>query len=80
LYHEITVKDNGIGFDQKYGDQIFIIFQRLRKSAAHVGTGIGLSLVKKIVENHHGTVEAVSGEDEGATFHLILPVEQPEQE
>ena len=77
-YHEIIVKDNGIGFDQKYGEQIFIIFQRLRESRRHKGTGIGLSLVKRITENHNGAVHAVSPEDEGATFHLILPVEHLE--
>jgi two-component system CheB/CheR fusion protein len=77
-YHEIIVKDNGIGFDQKYGEHIFIIFQRLRESRLHKGTGMGLSLVKRITENHNGAAHAVSGEGGGATFHVILPVEQPE--
>jgi two-component system CheB/CheR fusion protein len=76
-YHELIVKDNGIGFEQKYGKQIFIIFQRLRQSRYHTGTGIGLSLAKKIVENHHGEIYAVSEEGKGAAFHVILPVEQP---
>lgn len=76
-YVEITVADNGIGFEQKYGEQIFIIFQRLRKNRAHAGTGIGLSLVKRIADNHNGAVSAISEEDGGATFHVTLPVEQP---
>ena len=76
-YQEIIVKDNGIGFDQKYGEQIFIIFQRLRRSRTHEGNGIGLSLVKKITENHRGTLFAVSEEGKGASFHVILPVAQP---
>ena len=75
-YFEITVADNGIGFSPRYRDQIFIIFQRLRRSRGHKGTGIGLSLVKKIIENHKGEIHAVSEEGEGAAFHVILPVEQ----
>ncbi len=75
-YFEITVADNGMGFSPRYADQIFIIFQRLRRSRGHKGNGIGLSLVKKIVENHNGEIHAVSEEGEGAAFHVILPVEQ----
>ncbi len=77
-YQEIIVKDNGIGFDQRYGEHIFIIFQRLRESRGHKGTGMGLSLVKRITENHNGAVHAVSGKGGGATFHVILPIEQAE--
>ncbi|MEB8347173.1 ATP-binding protein [Flavobacteriaceae bacterium KMM 6898] len=75
-YQEIIVNDNGIGFDQKYGEQIFVIFQRLRQSLEHRGTGIGLSLVKKIADNHNGEVYAVSKIGGGASFHLILPIKQ----
>ncbi|RKN83463.1 chemotaxis protein CheB [Ulvibacterium marinum] len=76
-YCEIIVSDNGIGFSPKYQEQIFLIFQRLRESKEHKGSGIGLSLVKKIVENHHGAIYTVSEEGMGAAFHVILPVEQP---
>lgn len=75
-YIELTVSDNGIGFDQKYKEKIFTIFQRLHRSQVHKGSGIGLSLVKKIVENHNGTIYTFSEEDKGAAFHIILPVEQ----
>ncbi len=77
-YIELIVSDNGIGFNPKYQEQIFMIFQRLRQSRGHKGSGIGLSLVKKIIENHHGAVYTVSEEGEGAAFHVILPVEQPQ--
>ncbi len=76
-YCEIIVSDNGIGFNPKYQDQIFMIFQRLRQSREQKGAGIGLSLVKKITENHHGAIYTVSEEGKGAAFHVILPVEQP---
>ncbi len=76
-YTELIVRDNGIGFNPKYQEQIFMIFQRLRQSLEHKGSGIGLSLVKKIVENHHGAIYTVSEEGKGAAFHVILPVEQP---
>ncbi|WP_373516561.1 ATP-binding protein, partial [Pricia sp.] len=76
-YCEIIISDNGIGFNPKYQEQIFLIFQRLRESRNQKGSGIGLSLVKKIVENHHGAIYTVSEEGQGATFHVILPVEQP---
>jgi two-component system, chemotaxis family, CheB/CheR fusion protein len=68
----ITVKDNGIGFNQKYAAKIFILFQQL-KDIHSTGTGIGLAICKKIIENHQGHI-AVSGKvNEGATFTLFLP-------
>lgn len=76
-YCEITVSNNGIGFSPRYQEQIFLIFQRLRHSWNHKGSGIGLSLVKKIVENHRGAIYTVSEEGKGAAFHVIPPVEQP---
>ncbi|MEO8147791.1 MAG: CheR family methyltransferase [Bacteroidia bacterium] len=76
-YCEIIFKDNGIGFEQKYGEQIFTIFQRLHNKETYSGTGIGLALSKKIVENHHGEIFAESKENEVAAFHVILPVKQP---
>jgi len=77
-YVEIIIKDNGIGFDQQYADKIFIIFQRLHSKETYNGTGIGLALTKKIIENHHGEIFAESKENEGAAFHIILPIKQPQ--
>ncbi len=73
-YYEIVVKDNGVGFDQSHAEKIFTIFQRLHKKTEYEGTGIGLSLVKKVVNNHNGEVRAVSALEKGAAFHVILPV------
>jgi two-component system CheB/CheR fusion protein len=72
-YVEIVIKDNGIGFEQQYGKQIFTIFQRLQSKEAFNGNGIGLALVTKIIENHHGEVFAKAKESRGAAFHVILP-------
>lgn len=74
-YCEIIIRDNGIGFHQQYAEKIFSIFQRLHKKTEYEGTGIGLSLVKRVVHNHKGEVYAFSGEDEGAAFHILLPVD-----
>ncbi|KKM23143.1 hypothetical protein LCGC14_1618190, partial [marine sediment metagenome] len=73
-YVELIIADNGIGFNPKYKEQIFMIFQRLRQSRNLQGSGIGLSLVKKIVENHNGAIFTVSEEGQGAEFHVILPM------
>ena len=72
-YYQISISDNGIGFDQKYSDDIFKLFKRLHSYNEFEGTGIGLSICKKIVENHHGHIEVKSGENEGATFIITLP-------
>lgn len=77
LYKEIIFKDNGIGFEQKYEKQIFIIFQRLHGKSEYTGTGIGLALSKKIVENHHGEIFVKAKTNGGTSFHIILPVMQP---
>ncbi len=77
-YCEITVKDNGIGFEQKYDQQIFLIFQRLNQRHQYDGTGIGLALCKKIVDNHYGKIRVESTVNEGSTFHIILPISQPD--
>lgn len=71
-YYCICVKDNGIGFDEKYSEKIFGVFQRLEKTN-YQGTGIGLAIVKKIVDNHGGFVKATSIPGEGSRFSIILP-------
>lgn len=70
---EVVVKDNGIGFDQKYATQIFAIFQRLHSRVAYDGSGMGLAICKKIVSNHGGEIFACSSPEEGSQFHIILP-------
>jgi signal transduction histidine kinase len=72
-YVEIIVKDNGIGFEQKYANQIFIMFQRLNDRSQFEGTGIGLSLCKKVIDNHGGLIFVTAKPYEGATFSIILP-------
>ncbi len=74
-YCEISFKDNGIGFQQQFSDQIFLIFNRLHPREQFSGTGIGLALCKKIVLNHHGKIYAFSNEEEGALFQILLPIE-----
>ncbi|TCN58865.1 PAS domain S-box protein [Flavobacterium circumlabens] len=72
-YFEIIVKDNGIGFNQEYDNKIFTVFQRLHNNEVYKGTGIGLSIGKKIVENHKGIIFVKAQENIGAEFHFILP-------
>lgn len=72
-YFEIKIVDNGIGFDQQYAEKIFNIFQRLHGKEAYSGTGIGLAMCRKIVQNHNGGIKASSIEGVGTTFTLILP-------
>jgi PAS domain S-box-containing protein len=76
LYYEIVIQDNGIGFDPQFTDQIFNIFQRLHNRTAYAGTGIGLALCKKVVNNHHGAIYAFSEKGKGSSFHVLLPSEQ----
>jgi PAS domain S-box-containing protein len=76
---EILVTDNGIGFDEKYLDRIFTVFQRLHKKGEYEGTGVGLAICRKIVDRHGGTITARSHPGEGATFVVTLPVEQPKE-
>jgi two-component system sensor kinase FixL len=70
---QITVEDNGIGFDQKYGDRIFQIFQRLHGRSEYEGTGIGLAICRKIVDRHGGDITAHSSPGAGARFVIALP-------
>ncbi len=72
-YCHITVSDNGIGFDQQYSERIFEVFQRLHGKNEYNGTGIGLSIVKKIVENHNGIITAKGELNKGATFEIYIP-------
>lgn len=76
-YIEIVFSDNGIGFEQEFAEQIFQIFERLHPADEYEGTGVGLALCKKIVENHFGHIFAASREGEGASFHVILPLLRP---
>jgi signal transduction histidine kinase len=76
---EISVSDNGIGFDEKYLDRIFNVFQRLHGRNEYDGTGIGLAVVRKIAERHGGTVTSRSREGEGATFVVSLPASHEEK-
>ena len=73
-YHKITFSDNGIGFDQKYAEKIFDLFYRLHNKQDYSGTGIGLSICKKIVKNHKGKIFAKGEINVGAVFTVYLPV------
>jgi light-regulated signal transduction histidine kinase (bacteriophytochrome) len=73
---EISVSDNGIGFDPQYGTRIFRAFERLHSRGDYPGTGIGLALCRKIVERHHGTITATGEPGAGAVFTFVLPVDQ----
>lgn len=73
-YCELIIQDNGIGFEKQYQHQIFTIFQRLHNNDVYTGTGIGLAIGKKIVDNHNGLIFSKAKENEGAAFHIILPM------
>ena len=73
---ELAVQDNGIGFDEKYYDSIFIVFQRLHGRGQYEGTGIGLAICRKIAERHNGHIRARSVPGAGATFSVTLPLKQ----
>lgn len=75
---KLVVADEGVGFDEKYLDRIFDVFQRLQGRGVYEGTGIGLAIVRKIVERHHGSLTAQSRPGEGAQFIIELPKEQEE--
>jgi len=74
LYHRIIVEDNGIGFDEKYAEEIFIVFKRLHSYHEYEGTGVGLSICKKIIDRHKGRIEAQGKLNEGARFIIDLPL------
>jgi signal transduction histidine kinase len=75
-YLRIYVRDNGIGFDEVFLEKIFTLFQRLHGRTEYEGTGIGLAIVKKIIDKHNGLITAKSAEGEGTTFIIVLPVKQ----
>ncbi len=75
-YYHISVTDNGIGFEPQYKDRIFEVFQRLNDKQKFSGTGIGLAIVKKIVENHNGFITTTSELNKGATFNIYIPTNQ----
>ncbi len=75
-YVKLTIEDNGIGFDEQYLGKIFTIFQRLHTKDQYAGTGIGLAIVKKIVEKHNGIITATSDEGKGSAFIIIIPLVQ----
>ena len=75
-YCEIIFSDNGIGIDEIFMEQIFLIFHRLNASERFEGTGIGLALCKKIVLNHKGEIYVNSKEGIGTEFHVLLPLTQ----
>jgi len=81
-YQQITVSDNGIGFDNRYADEIFMLFKRLHSQHEFEGTGVGLSICKKIVEKHNGSLNAKGELQKGASFIITLPeyTSQPKNE
>lgn len=73
-YHMLSISDNGIGFDQQYEQKIFELFQRLHNKNEYSGTGIGLAICKKIIQNHHGFIIATGEQGKGATFNVFTPL------
>jgi two-component system CheB/CheR fusion protein len=73
----VVVADNGIGFEKEYQERIFSLFERLNNKDQYEGSGIGLSITRKIIERHHGRISAESTPGEGARFTISLPVKQP---
>jgi signal transduction histidine kinase len=73
-YCAIEVKDTGIGFEEEYYEKIFQMFTRLHGKHEYSGTGVGLSIVKKVVENHNGFIKVKSEKGTGSSFTVYLPV------
>jgi light-regulated signal transduction histidine kinase (bacteriophytochrome) len=77
--YEIAVKDNGIGFEQQYAGRVFEVFQRLHGRGDYEGTGIGLAIVRKVLERHGGSIRVESSPGQGSQFLLTLPGAKQEQ-
>ena len=77
---EISIQDNGIGFDEIYLEKIFAVFQRLHGRGEYEGTGVGLAVCRRITDRHGGTIIAHSKPGQGATFLVTLPLAQPKVE
>lgn len=75
-FWKISIQDNGIGFAQEHKSKIFDLFQRLHGKDEYEGTGIGLAICKKIIQNHHGFINAEGRQNEGATFHIYVPLNE----
>jgi len=75
-YYRFSLTDNGIGFEEKFADDVFKLFQRLHPKDRFEGTGIGLAITKKIIERHNGLITVRSDEGKGTSFDWILPVTQ----
>jgi len=75
-YCHISVTDNGIGFEQNFSTKIFEVFQKLHGKEEYAGTGIGLAIVKKIIDNHNGIITATSKLNKGTTFNIYIPTSQ----
>lgn len=76
-HSQITVTDNGLGFDEQYSDRIFRAFQKLHGRTQYEGTGMGLAICRKVVERHHGFIKVASTPGQGSAFTVTLPVRQP---
>jgi signal transduction histidine kinase len=72
----LTISDNGIGIDPRHHERIFGIFERLHSRAKYEGTGVGLAVCRKIVEQHSGSITIASAVDQGTTFTILLPMKQ----
>ncbi|HJY12009.1 MAG TPA: ATP-binding protein, partial [Flavobacterium sp.] len=75
-YWNFSFQDNGIGFEAQYNQNIFVIFQRLHHTEDYSGTGIGLAIVKKIVDNHNGIIVADGNLNKGVTFNIYIPIDK----
>nr|ARK11192.1 hypothetical protein A6C57_13160 [Fibrella sp. ES10-3-2-2] len=73
MWYDISIHDNGIGFEEKYVDRIFQVFQRLHNKQSYAGTGVGLAICKRVIDSHGGTLTAKSEPGKGATFQIHLP-------